>query len=246
MLKYLKLVRAVAFSIGLSSALCVAQSDSPAPFSSVAVGIKASLLGAGAEAATPLSRRVNLRGGFNAFSYNRTFSKDGVAYAGQLNFRSGEAHLDWFPFGGSFHLSPGALIYNGNQIKANASVPGGKTFTLNGATYTSDPADPVTGLGKVDFKKAGPMFTLGWGNLLPRGHRRFSVPFEIGAIYTGAPRAALNLAGSACDSNGANCTPIASNPAIQANMLAEQNKLNKDMNAFKFYPVISIGFGIRL
>jgi len=235
----------VVLAVSLCPSLLLAQGDS-APFSAVGAGIKVSSLGAGAEVATPLARRLNLRGGFNDFSYERGFNKDGVAYAGQLNFRSGEAHLDWFPFGGGFHLSPGALFYNGNQITANASVAAGQSFTLNGTSYTSDPADPVVGLGKVNFKKAGPMLTLGWGNVLPRGHHRFSVPFEIGAIYTGAPQAALNLSGSACDSTGANCMAIATTPTIQSNVISEQNKLNKDMSSFKFYLVISVGFGIRL
>jgi hypothetical protein len=231
-------------AISLCPNLSLAQSES-APFSSFGVGIKASLLGFGAEVATPLARRFNLRAGFNAFSYNRGFNKDGVAYAGQLTFRSGEAHLDWFPLGGSFHVSPGALIYNGNQILANASVASGQTFTLNGASYTSDAADPVAGLGKVDFREAGPMITAGWGNHLPRGRRRFSVPFEFGAIYTGAPQASLSLAGSACDSTGVNCRKIATDATIVSNVQAEQNKLNKDMAAFKFYPVISVGFGVK-
>jgi hypothetical protein len=246
MLQRSKCFLAIGFVVSVCSTLCLAQGDSSKLFSSLGVGIKASLLGAGAEVATPLARRFNLRGGINAFSYDRGFNKDGVVYAGQLRFRSGEAHLDWFPLNGSFHLSPGALVYNGNQIRANASVPGGKTFTLNGTTYTSDPADPVAGVGKVSFKKAGPSFALGWGNLLPRNHHRFSVPFEIGAIYTQAPQAALNLTGSACDSTGANCTAIATNPSIQANVLAEQNKINKDMAPFKVYPVISLGFGFKL
>jgi len=235
----------LSFAVGLCSGMSYAQGDSPRPFSSVGIGIKASLLGAGAEVATPLSRRFNLRGGFNAFSYDRGFNKDGVAYAGQLSFRSGEAHLDWFPFGRSFHLSPGVLVYNGNRINANASVAGGQSFTLNDTSYISDPADPVTGLGKVIFKKAGPMLTAGWGNLLPRGRKRFSIPFEFGAIYTGAPQAALSLAGSACDSSGVNCRSIATDPTILANVQDEQTKLNKDMAPFKFYPVISLGFGVK-
>jgi hypothetical protein len=122
------------------------------------------------------------------FNYDRSFNQDGITYAGQLHFRSVEAHYDWFPFSGSFHLSPGVLVYNGNQLAANASVPGGKTFTLNHTTYASDPTDPINGTGKVDFAKAGPMLTVGWGNLLPRNRRHFSFPFEVGVIYTGAPR----------------------------------------------------------
>jgi hypothetical protein len=225
--------------------VCSAQTESDKPFSRLGVGIKASLLGAGIEAATPLTARSNLRGGFNMFSYDRGFNKDGVAYAAQLRFRSVEAHYDWFPFNGSFHLSPGVLVYNGNQLTANAFVPGGHTFTLNNTTYSSDPADPINGTGKIDFIKAGPMVTVGWGNLLPRNHHHFSVPVELGVIYTGAPRTALNLGGSACDAAGLICFSTTSNATFQANVQAEQDKLNKDMSAFKFYPVISVGFGFN-
>jgi hypothetical protein len=168
-------------------ALCLAQTESTKPFSRLGIAIKLSSLGPGIEAATPLSHRSNLRAGFNMFIYDRSFDSDGVTYTGELSLRSAEAHYDWFPFGGSFHLSPGVLIYNGNQVTANAFVPGGKTFTLDKTNYTSDPANPITGTGKLDFNKAGPMFTVGWGNLLPRNHRHYSVPFEVGFVYTGTP-----------------------------------------------------------
>jgi hypothetical protein len=225
--------------------MAIAQSERVTPFSTVGVGVKASLLGPGIEAATPLVRHLNLRGGFNMLSYDRTFHKDGVDYAGQLQFRSAEGHLDWFPFRGSFHLSPGALFYNGNQITANASVAANQSFTLNSVSYTSDPANPVTGTGKLSFNRAGPMFTLGFGNLVPRRHR-VSVSFELGGIYTGAPKMALNLTGSTCDSAGQNCAAIASDPSVQSNELAEQNKINKDVSVVKFYPVLSLGFGLKL
>jgi hypothetical protein len=224
---------------------CSAQEEFTKPFSRLGIAIKASSLGAGIEAATPLTSRSNLRAGFNMFSYDRGFNKDGIVYTAQLRFRSTEAHYDWFPFGGSFHLSPGVLVYNGNQITANASVRGGNTFTLNNTTYTSNPTDPITGAGKVDFAKAGPMFTVGWGNLLPRSHHHFSVPFEAGFVYTGAPRAALNLGGGACDAGGIYCQAVSSDPTFQANVQSEKNKLDSDMSAFKFYPVISVGFAFN-
>ena len=49
----------------------------------------------------------------------------------------------------------------------------------------------------------------------------------------------------ACDSTGVNCRAIATDPTILSNVQDEQAKLNKDMAAFKFYPVISIGFGVK-
>ena len=227
------------------SILCSAQSESDKPFSRLGVGVKVSTLGIGVEAATLLSHRSNLRGGFNFFSYSTSFNKDGVTYGAQLHFRSAEVHYDWFPFAGSFHLSPGVLLYNGNQIAASAGVPGGQSFTLNSTSYISDPNNPINGTGKVDYVKAGPMFTLGFGNLLPRNHRHFSMPAEIGFIYTGAPRTALNIAGGACDPSGVNCIDVSNNAPFQANVQAEKAKLDKDMSSFKIYPVISAGFAVN-
>jgi hypothetical protein len=183
--------------------------------------------------------------GFNAFNYNHTFLKDGVTYKGALNLRSAEALFDIFLSRAGFHLSPGVLLYNGNKINANASVPGGQSFTLNGTTYVSDAANPVTGTGKLTFYKAAPMLLLGFGNLVPRSNRRFSVSFEAGAAYQGPPRAALALSGSACDFTGLNCRTISSDPTIQANVLAEQAKINKSASPFRFYPVVSIGVGYK-
>src|SRR4029077_8444426 len=115
---------------------------SPAPLGPegprrIGVGAKISLLGIGGEAAVYVTKRINVRGGFNFFNYSYTFGKDGINYGAQLAFRSAEAHLDLFPFAGSFHVSPGLLFYNDNHVGATVTVGGGQAFTLGGASYTS-------------------------------------------------------------------------------------------------------------
>ena len=89
------------------------------------------------------------------------------------------------------------------------------------------------------------MFRASWGNLLPRNHRHFSVPFEVGFVSTGPPQTALAFAGNACDPSGLDCRSIASDPTIQANIQVERAKINKDLNPVRFYPVISVGFGVN-
>jgi hypothetical protein len=209
----------------------------------VGIGVKVSTLGIGGEVAVAVSHRTNIRVGFNAFSYGDTFNKDGVTYKGNLNLRSAQATLDLFPVRW-FHVSPGVLMYNGNQVTANLSVPGGQTFTLSNTNYISDAADPINGTGKLAVYKAAPMVLFGIGNLVPRGGH-FSSTFEIGAAYQGPPRVTLNLAGSACDSTGVFCRPVGTDPTIQSNIVAEQAKLNKSASPYKFYPVISFGVGYR-
>jgi hypothetical protein len=211
------------------------------PFSGLALGVNAGMLGIGVEAATPLSKRFNLSGGANFFSYTDNLTGDGIDYNATLRFRSAEAHLDWFPFAGGFHISPGALLYNGNQITANATVPGGDTFTVNHVTYQSSTTDPVTGTGSLTFNKAAPMLLIGFGNMIPRSGRHFSVPVDLGAAYTGEPKVALNLNGTVCDPDGSNCQTIASSSTVQANIAAQQTKIQNDAAPAKAYPILRIG-----
>jgi hypothetical protein len=216
----------------------------------IGIGVKGSLLGGGVEVAARVTHRTNLRAGFNMLSYSRNFNKDGVTYGGTLGFKTVEAHYDIFPFAGGFHVSPGVLAYIGDPITANVAVPGGQSFSLGGVTYYSEAlANPVTGNGKIDFNKAAPMATIGWGNLVPRRHNKhFSVPFELGVAFQGSPKATLNLAGNVCPtaastSTGVGCSSAATYPGLLANVQAEQTKLNNSMSFFKAYPIISVGFG---
>lgn len=214
------------------------------PFSKIAAGVTVSPLGIGVGAATPLTRSINLRAGWNVFSYSLTGTTDGANYSGKLNLHSFQASADWFPWWRkSFHISPGLLFNNQNRVRATGGISGGQSFTLNDVNYYSDPADPVSGAGSVTFRTAAPMLTVGWGNWVPRRERKhFSFPFEIGFAYTGDPSIKLNLAGSVCeDPRGINCSTIATDPSVQANIAGQIRKLQNDLDLIRFYPIISGG-----
>ncbi len=216
-------------------------------FPGVGIGVKIGLLGPGVEVAVPLARNINVRGGGNFFSYSDSLTTDGIAYKANLRFRSAEASVDWFPWGGGFHISPGALLYNGNQVTGGANVPGGQTFTLNDQTYTSSASDPVTGSGSLTFAKAAPKITVGWGNLVPRGERHYSFPFEAGFAYVGYPKFQLNLQGTACYTYEGTpyCDSVATDSNIQSNLATEIQKINNDAAPARFYPILSQGFAVR-
>jgi len=224
---------------------CNAQVAAGNESGNIGVALKVSTLGPGAEVAFPIGNKLNIRGGYNMFNYTRNFTKDGIQYAGNLYFRSGEANVDWFPIGHQIHFSPGLLFYNGNKVEAVAAVPGGQNFTLNNTTYTSSPSDPVKGDGMIDFTKVAPTFRVGFGNLVPRSGKHWSVLADVGIAYTGTPRTQLAFSGTACIPNTLNCFNAATDPTVQANVQAEQTKINKDLTLFKFYPIISVGVGYK-
>ena len=211
----------------------------------IGVGIKASTLGLGVEAAVPLSRFANIRGGFNGFQYSRMFADNGIQYNGNLRFRSVETLVDIFPFGGAFHISPGMLAYNGNQVTANALVPGGQSFSLGDANFISNPINPVNGTGVLVLNKVAPMVRWGFGNMVPR-NKRFSFHLEGGAVFQGPPKTTLSLSGSACDPLvSLICHNVATDPTIQSQVQAEQNKINKDLTILKYYPAFSMGVSYK-
>jgi hypothetical protein len=210
-------------------------------FSSVGVGVQLSTLGVGIEADTPLVHKFNLRAGFNMFRYSRPITNDGIQYQGSLRFQSVEAHLDYY-FLGPVHVSPGVLLYNGNQVTATAVVPAGQSFSLGGTPYQSG---GVNGSGLVDFVRVSPTVMLGIGTLVPRNGRHFGYMAEIGAAYMGPANVVLNMTGSVCDPTGVNCRTIASDPTVQANILAQQNKIQNDIYPYRFYPILSVGVGYR-
>lgn len=218
----------------------LAQSDLPR----FGIGVDMSTLGAGIEAATAVTRKSNARVGFNDFSYSRDLHKDGINYSGELQLRSFEILYDQYLVGG-LHISPGLLAYNGNRANATAAVPGGQTFSLGGVTYMSAASNPVTGTGTVNLGTTAPEVLLGFGNLLPRSGRHFTVNFEFGAVFQQSPKATLNLNGTVCDQTGVVCAPVSSYPGLQANIQNEQTKINNDLNFFRYYPVIRFGIGYK-
>lgn len=209
------------------------------------VVLKASMLGVGGDVGMSLTRLANVRVGFNGLNFSKGFSVDGVHYDGTLQFRSAEALVDLTPLGDWFHVSPGLLIYNANKITATGTVPGGQNFDLGGVSFRSSPADPVHGTGQLTVNKTAPMVMFGFGNPIPH-HHRFTIFHDFGIVFQGQPKTTLTLAGTACDPvTGLACVNAATSPIVQTQVQAEQNKINKDASIVKFYPVASLGIGIR-
>jgi hypothetical protein len=237
-------------SLLLAAALaCIALPASLPAFAQSPIGaeFKVSTLGIGGELALQVLPRANLRAGFHVFDYDRTFDKDGIRYDGGLDFRSVSANFDVY-LAGPFHVGAGLLIYNGFQGNAAGSAPPGQTFTLGNASFVSSTTAPVTGTLALKVNRVAPQILFGFGNPVPRNGRRVTVNVDLGIVFQGAPETTLALNGLACvppNSAGPTCVDAAANPIVQANIQAEQNKLNDDFSPLQYYPVISFGIGYR-
>jgi hypothetical protein len=221
--------------------LAIPQSSFAQELPKIGAGAKVSTLGIGFEAATAVTPRSNVRGGFNFFSYDVTSSSRGIDYDGSLRLRSIQVVYDQYLYRG-LHVSPGMLLYNGNKAEAVASVRGGESFSLGDVKYFSHKLNPVSGTASFKLRKVAPMVLFGVGNLLPRNSRHLGFNFDFGVVFQGSPDVQLNLAGAACAVSATTaCVNAATDPVVQSNLQREQERISDDLQPFKYYPVVSAG-----
>jgi hypothetical protein len=250
--QFLNLHRIIRWLVILLLAPSLAHSQVPAParvwmpFSHLGAGLTAGTTGIGAQIAVPYGAYWNLRAGVSYLGYSRTFhSSDRYPIDGHLRLAAAQAMVDWFPMAGGFHVSLGVFVPDLTKATARVALNANETITVNGAHYSTDSTNPLRGTGYVTVNKVAPLLTVGWGNLIPRDyHKRFSVPFEIGAAYQGAPIARVSMSGDVCDQN--RCTPVASNVSFNHNVEVVRSDLNRNLSAYgRFFPIVSIGVGYR-
>lgn len=186
----------------------------------VGVGVKASTLGAGVELGLPISDRFVARAALNKYSKGADQTIDGIAYNADLELESTALFLDWHPFKGTFHITAGYLNSN-NQLSASATPA--NPVVIGNTTY--QPSD----IGRIDAVASlgsGPYVGLGWGNLPAEG---LGFTIELGVVQMGTPDVALTVE----DPNGV----IAANNDIEQ----ERANIEKDLDQYDTYPVISLG-----
>lgn len=214
-------------------------------------------MGINMQAAVNAGAHANLRAVGNYFNYSVNNVKidggsgsNGVSVSGKLNFASMGAALDYYPFPAhGWRLSPGVMLLNQNAISASGASSAGTSITLGSQKYYSDATDPFAisaNLGLNAHQQAFSM-TTGWGNMISRRGGHWSFPFEVGAVFTGAPTVKINLTGSACTNesdaadNGPSCVNMATNATAQANLNTQVSKYQSDLNPLGVYPIVSFG-----
>lgn len=199
----------------------------------VAVAPRISTQGIGLDLVTGINDRLNLRLGGYQYSYDKDIDSDDATFGGDLQLQSAGLLADYHPFAGHFRLSVGAF-YNGNKLDVTAKPNAAGNYVFNGNTY--DAAD-FQGSGKLTFKKFAPYVGFGGGNAI-RGSN-WSFMWDVGALYQNKGTVKLNAE---------IINPLVT-PAIQAqfqqDVLFEQQSLQDDVNDYKWYPVISLGFAYR-
>lgn len=192
--------------------------------------------GVGLDLDLGLSPSFGLRVGFAGFNINHSLSTSDVDYDGRLKLRTFTGLLDWYVFRGAFHLTAG-VAGNGTRLDV-VGRPTQGFYTINGTPYSSAQLGSLS--GKLQFgNSVAPYVGFGWGNAAGESGRVHFL-FDVGAIYGGTPSVSLT----------AQCGPAAPPGSVlcdraQSDVATEQQKLRHKADFLRWYPVVSLGVGIR-
>lgn len=202
----------------------------------MAVSGKVGSLGLGVELTKTIANNVTGRVGINVFDYNTNTTRNTVNYDMKLQLQTITVTADWYPMSGDFRTSAG-MFYNNNRATFNARNIAG-AYTINGTAYAAGAANDITSLqGSATFNSLAPYIGIGWGNPAAKKNKGWGFVADLGVMYQGTPKATLT--GTCGAAQLLTCA------AVQANIAAEQIKLQAALNNFTWYPVASIGVSYK-
>ena len=215
--------------VGVVLGLCLAASANAAD---VGVYGTAGTVGIGGGIAGSFNPHLGARLGYTAFDYKvKDVESSDLSFDGTAELGGVQALLDWYPFGGGFRISAGAM----QNAKFSATAkPLASTYTFDGVTYST--ADVASARGTAEFDSIAPYLGLGFGRALSRDGR-FAFTADVGVAFTGAADVRLDV--TCVNSAAALCAQV------QDDVAAEQAELQDDADQIEYWPVVALGVSYR-
>ncbi|MEZ4415787.1 MAG: hypothetical protein R3E10_08525 [Gemmatimonadota bacterium] len=213
------------FRTALLSAALVAGLSAPA---SAQIGLTANIgtLGVGGDVALAVAPLIGLRGRVTVQPWEPTRTVDQVEVTASMSSPNISAFVDFYPLGRTLRLVGGVVKFGSNiQVVGVPLEP----VEINGVTYQPEQVGSVT--GTILTKEFAPYAGIGFGS--PIGG--FGLVVDLGVAFQGAPGVAVSTDGL-----------LSTEAAFQADLDAEIAQIEQDLEPFRFYPVVSIGFSIGL
>ncbi len=190
----------------------------------IALSVNIGTLGPGVALSYQFDDRFAARLGLNRWSRSDEVEADGIRYDFELDLDTKFALLDWRPAAGTFRVS-GGLVSNGNSIAGSAPTRG--VVNIGGNDYDLSQAGELR--SELDFDSSAPYLGIGWDWLRPAdGKRGFGASLDLGVLFQGSPSVELSQRGG-------------TQRIDQADLDAEEENIERELDDFDYYPVIAAG-----
>lgn len=199
-------------------------------------GLSIELPGIGLQPERLVTERFGIRGSFNGGALSYDSDEPITRFDGKFPFGTGFLLADWHPYANGFRLS-GGLAFNDQRLQGSGQLnvrTSGSALNINGTRYSMAQVGALD--TRVRYSRASPYVGVGWG-LTPSAGSRLYFSADLGVMYQ-RPSASLSghcgaaLSASTC-------------AHLQSDLRAEESEYREATDDFRFYPVISVGFGLR-
>ena len=197
------------------------------------VGVKAGTLGFGLEGAWRPLPWLDVRAGANQFSYDDTGSQAGVNYDGNLDLNTFYAATNFrFPLS-PFRMTVG-VYSNGNEVELiSQDMP---AYVIGDDPIPYLPTEVGTLRSSATFESVAPYLGAGFDFEIAN---RFGIALDFGVLWQGAPIVTLTSDGTLASDPGA------VGDQFRAALETERLQLEKEVEDYKAYPVVSLGFNFN-
>jgi hypothetical protein len=182
------------------------------------IGLRAGTTGFGVDFGWGIAPTLGGRIGISGMNFNTDVETDDFDYDAKAKIANVNLLLDWSPLG-PFRIT-GGLIANNNKVDLTGQPRSGSFPAGSNLTGTVKPERDLAGyLG------------IGWGNVWTKGVNFY---VDLGVVFQGEPQVDLSLS----------CPPSPQCTSAQAQVAAEEARVQDELNRFKYYPVLNIGITV--
>lgn len=200
----------------IAIALATLAASAVAGESYVGLGTTGVNLGYGLKLTNESGARIEL----NGLNYSRDFNSGDATYNAKIKLSGVAGYYDYRPFAGTFRLT-GGLLVGDNKVTGTGTARNGNCFTINGTDYCAAGQSVA-----VTAKMPTLLPYLGIGAGHSQAASGFGFFADLGVTY------------------GKPSTTLTASPGLavpQANLDAERDKLQNDLNKLQWFPVIKLG-----
>ena len=188
------------------------------------LGVKAGTLGLGLEGTWRPLPYLDFRIGANAYDYKESGRQAGLNYDSTLALDNAYATANLhFPVS-PLRLTVGAFS-NGNELQLT-SDESDAIVIIGGNPYPTDLVGTVSGV--TSFSSTAPYAGVGFDFTV---FGKVGLNLDFGVLWQGDPEVTLSASG-----------PLGSDPGFQDALEAERLELADEVEDFKAWPVVSLGF----
>ncbi len=195
--------------------------------------VQGGTLGLGLELGLKPHADFKIRGGMNFLNFDFDTTISQIDYTFEPTFSNIAVLADWHPLGNAFRLTAG-MYWNDNRMDIRGAYR--KDMLPQPLARYDSLINLAQVKGKVEFSQVAPYLGLGWSST-QYSESAWGLHLDLGLMFQGSPEVTELFVE---DPWGLGRHPVAA-----AFLAQEKQAIQKELDNYEYYPVVSLGLSYR-